>query len=101
MEKFVRLQMMSYNILPSITNRLVRCISYALKLYNHVIVMVSLYIKTEHEMPIYDQRTEWTAPQNDEKGQKSNKSDTHVSKYRKARDYRTYSYTKCVRLPDL
>ena len=63
-------------------------------------------------MPIYDQRTECMAPQNDEKGQKSNKSDTHVSinigsggssisvwyKYRKARDYR---YTKCVRLPDL
>ena len=41
-------------------------------------------------MPIYDQRTEWTAPQNDEK--ESNKSDTHVSKHRKARDYQTYSY---------
>ena len=52
-------------------------------------------------MPIYDQQTEWTALQNDVKGQKSNKSDTHVSKYGKACDYQTYSYTKCVRLPDL
>ena len=34
---------------------------------------------------------------NDVKGQKSNKSDTHVSKYRKARDYRTYSSVYKVR----
>ena len=51
-------------------------------------------------MPIYDQRTEWTAPQNYVKGQKSNKSDMHVSKHvttgpiaiQSASGYRTYSH---------
>ena len=53
------------------------------------------------------QRTEWAAPQNDEKGQQNNRSDTHVSKIiekhvstgpiamQSASGYQTYSHFVC------
>ena len=53
-QKLVRLQILQYTSKYHMHIVLcMHCISYALKLYTHV----CLYIKNEHEIPIYDQGT--------------------------------------------
>ena len=92
MEKLVRLQ--------SITMvSLILCVAFHTRLISQSRDHDEVF--PEYEILIYDRKLNGRHHNTMEKDRKSNKSDTHVSKHRKARHYRTYSYTKCVRLPDL
>ena len=65
-------QATNVTVLPSITYHLARCI-----LFTIIITQSrdhdSLFIKTEHEILIYDQQIEWMTPQNDRRRTKKQK----------------------------